>query len=146
MRTPPYTLRSYFLFSVVIMSPPPLTPIPSLSTALSSAKAQRAAAAARTKPGQSAAEAEVENGSAKPIATAEQEQEIWVGAFGRWYAWKGIAPAGAGSAEEVEEEERRGRLKRGVVGMEREDDQLVGGGEWCLHELAAWVASALIPS
>jgi len=42
--------------------------------------------------------------------------ELWLGVFGRWYAlkwWEG---------EEVEEDERRGRLEKGVRDMTVQDD------------------------
>jgi hypothetical protein len=42
--------------------------------------------------------------------------EVWVGAFGRWYAWRW-------ESDEGEEEERMGRLARGVLGMDVEEDE-----------------------
>lgn len=49
-------------------------------------------------------------------AFKERDGELWVGAFGRWYAW-------SWESDEMEEEERRARLAKGVVGMEVEDDE-----------------------
>lgn len=43
------------------------------------------------------------------------EGAVWVGAFGRWYAWKW-------DEEDDIEEERVARLKEGVLAMEVEDD------------------------
>lgn len=48
-----------------------------------------------------------------------REGEVWVGAFGRWYPWRW-------ESEEAEEEERKGRLANGVMGMDVEEDSVKG--------------------
>lgn len=40
---------------------------------------------------------------------------VWIGAFGRWYAWRGD------DQEQDEEAERHARLERGVIAMEVEE-------------------------
>ena len=86
VRTPAYTLKSYYFFSTVVMQPAP----PSLTA-----------------------------GKKKGSAGAGREGEVWVGAFGRWYPWRW-------ESDEAEEQERKGRLTSGVIGMDVEEDSLKG--------------------
>ncbi|KAM0790848.1 hypothetical protein ACM66B_004692 [Microbotryomycetes sp. NB124-2] len=89
VKTPPYTYKSYVFFSIVVMSP---------------------ANASRSKRRKAA------SGAAAPEGLIRPHTEVWVGAFGRWYAWKL-------DNDELEEEERRGRVARGVVSIEAEVDE-----------------------
>lgn len=50
---------------------------------------------------------------------AAQQGTLWIGAFGRWYAWKW-------DGEAVEEKERRGRVRWGVKSLEVEEDDSLG--------------------
>ncbi|KAK4050847.1 hypothetical protein OIV83_003269 [Microbotryomycetes sp. JL201] len=86
VKTPPYTYKSYIFFSVVVMSP----------TNTSRAKRRKAAAS--------------------PEGFIRPHCEVWVGAFGRWYAWRL-------DNDDLEEDERRGRVAKGVVSMEAEVEE-----------------------
>lgn len=60
---------------------------------------------------------------------ALETAEVWIGAFGRWYAWKWDDQV------QDEEEERLARLDRGVVAMEVEERLVDDRGELHRHEM-----------
>ncbi|GAA5965762.1 hypothetical protein JCM21900_002129 [Sporobolomyces salmonicolor] len=93
IRTPLYKFTSYYLFSTVYVPSTRSTP-----SSPSSKKQQQ-----RSK-------------HAELGALLGMGGELWLGVFGRWYALKWW------ENEEAEEEERRGRLEKGVREMSVEDD------------------------
>ncbi|GAA5881316.1 hypothetical protein JCM1840_002266 [Sporobolomyces johnsonii] len=93
IRTPLYKFTSYYLFSTVYVPSSRSTP-----SSTSSKKQQQ-----RSK-------------HAELGALLGMGGELWLGVFGRWYALKWW------ENEEAEEEERRGRLEKGVREMSVEDD------------------------
>ncbi|GAA6011253.1 hypothetical protein JCM11491_006775 [Sporobolomyces phaffii] len=102
VRTPSYKFTSYHLFSTVYVpssrSPPPGSSPPQPRTA------------------RQLLNQKYPNHSAELNALLGLEGELWLGVFGRWYAlkwWEG---------EENEQEERLGRLERGVRVMSVQDD------------------------
>ncbi|GAA6013701.1 hypothetical protein JCM10207_004825 [Rhodosporidiobolus poonsookiae] len=94
IRTPTYKFTSYGLFSTVYV--PPSRPSGASST---------------TKRQQQQVKKHPELGALLGLGG-----ELWLGVFGKWYALK------LWDNEEQEEEERRGRLERGVRDMNVEDD------------------------
>ncbi|BGO93798.1 hypothetical protein NBRC10512_004586 [Rhodotorula toruloides] len=96
IRTPSYKFTSYYLFSTVyVPSSRPATPVAGLTK-------QQQIQAQRKHPELS--------------ALLGLGGELWLGIFGRWYALKWW------DNEVFEEEERRGRLEKGVRDMIVEDD------------------------
>ncbi|GAA5823902.1 hypothetical protein JCM11251_003341 [Rhodosporidiobolus azoricus] len=96
IKTPSYKFTSYHLFSAVFVPPP------STSSRTTSAT---------TKKHQQQLKKNPELGALLGLGG-----ELWLGVFGKWYALK------LWENEEMEEEERRGRLERGVKEMSVEDD------------------------
>lgn len=99
VKTPPYSLRSYVLFSTVIMAPPPASLI-------------KRNGPGRAFNGTNIADV-IEEGN-EPFDDENEVGGLWIGAFGRWYAWNfgGV---------EAEEDERRERLAKGILAMEAHD-------------------------
>ncbi|GAA5894038.1 hypothetical protein JCM6882_007967 [Rhodosporidiobolus microsporus] len=95
IKTPSYKFTSYYLFSAVFC--PPSRPTGASSGA--------------TKKQQQQLKKNPELGALLGLGG-----ELWLGVFGKWYALK------LWDNEEQEEEERRGRLERGVKEMTVEDD------------------------
>ena len=100
VKTPPYCLRSYFFFSTVVMAPPPVSP-----RSFSSHKNGRI-----TKD-----ENVIEEGVDPDFDEEAEVGGLWIGAFGRWYAWNL-------GGEESEEDDRRERLAKGILAIEVEND------------------------
>lgn len=97
IRTPSYKFTSYHLFSTVyVPSSRPHRAIPGV-------KKQQQLAAQRNHPEMS--------------ALLGLGGELWFGAFGRWFALRWW------DSEDAEEEERRGRLDKGIREMVVEDDE-----------------------
>ncbi|KAK4050725.1 hypothetical protein OIO90_004947 [Microbotryomycetes sp. JL221] len=96
VRTPPYTFKSYVFFSIVVMTPTNLSPA-------------RAGTTKKRKSGSTASD----HSALKSIGP---HSEVFIGAFGRWYAWRR-------DGDELDEEERRGRVSRGVLSMEAEIEE-----------------------
>ena len=100
VKTPPYSLRSYCFFSTVVMAPPPP------SRFFNSQKNGRIG---------NKGETVIEEGVDPEFDEEAEVGGLWIGAFGRWYAWNL-------GGEESEEDDRRERLAKGVLAIEIEND------------------------
>jgi hypothetical protein len=94
IKTPSYSFTSYYLFSAVYVPP-----------------SRTSGAAGTTKRQQQQLKKHPELGALLGLGG-----ELWLGVFGKWYALK------LWDNEVQEEEERRGRLEKGVKEMVVEDD------------------------
>ncbi|GAA6018569.1 hypothetical protein JCM8202_000561 [Rhodotorula sphaerocarpa] len=104
IRTPSYKFTSYHLFSTVyVPSSRPHRSIPGV-------KKQQQLAAQRNHPEMS--------------ALLGLGGELWFGIFGRWFALRWW------DSEDAEEEERRGRLEKGIREMVVEDDEPADGSAY----------------
>ncbi|SCV71404.1 BQ2448_2992 [Microbotryum intermedium] len=130
VRTPSYHFKSYGLFSVVVMPLSPLSPTntPNASTsatlrlpsAVTTATATTSAhpSVSRRKKG-SATQATGLSDSSTDFDILRAD--VWIGAFGRWFAWKWDAPTGMTPIEVTENDERRERVSRSVIKSTTED-------------------------
>ncbi|GAA5867844.1 hypothetical protein JCM3774_005878 [Rhodotorula dairenensis] len=120
IRTPSYKFTSYHFFSTVyVPSSRPHRAIPGV-------KKQQQLAAQRNHPEMS--------------ALLGLGGELWFGVFGRWFALRWW------DSEDAEEEERRGRLEKGVREMLVEDNETVDGGSNYASANSASASGASTPS
>ncbi|SCZ89423.1 BZ3500_MvSof-1268-A1-R1_Chr1-1g01169 [Microbotryum saponariae] len=130
VRTPSYHFKSYGLFSVVVM---PLSPLPPTNTSNTSTSANvRSPSAVTTATATTPAHSSTCRRKKGPVTPATGigapstdldilRADVWIGAFGRWFAWKWDAPTGITPAEVTEDDERRARVSRSVIKITTED-------------------------